>query len=71
MSEDATLSSVVDEQGKPINLFERELIALRATMDVGLMVVNDKAFAKAKAKPIKEDRDNFSPAPAPKYPQSV
>ena len=71
VSEDATLSSVVDEQGKPINLFERELIALRATMDVGLMVVNDKAFAKAKAKPIKEDRDNFSPAPAPKYPQSV
>src|SRR5690625_137504 len=46
ISEDAQLSSIVGEDGTPINLFERELIAIRATMDVGFMVLNDDAFAK-------------------------
>lgn len=46
ISEDAQLSSIVDENGQPINLFERELIAIRATMDIGFMVLNDEAFAK-------------------------
>ena len=46
ISEDAQLSSIVDENGDPINLFERELIAIRATMDVGFMVLKDDAFAK-------------------------
>lgn len=46
ISEDAQLSSIVGEDGNPINLFERELIAIRATMDVGFMVLNDNAFAK-------------------------
>lgn len=46
ISEEAQLSSIVDEKGDPINLFERELIAIRATMDVGFMVLKDDAFAK-------------------------
>lgn len=46
ISEEAQLSSIVDEKGEPINLFERELIAIRATMDVGFMVLKDDAFAK-------------------------
>jgi len=46
ISEEAQLSSIVDETGKPINLFERELIAIRATMDVAFMVLKDDAFAK-------------------------
>ncbi|MDM8100941.1 phage major capsid protein [Oceanobacillus oncorhynchi] len=46
ISEEAQLSSIVDENGEPINLFERELIAIRATMDVGFMVLKDDAFAK-------------------------
>lgn len=46
ISEDAQLSSIVDENGDPINLFERELIAIRASMDVGFMVLKDDAFAK-------------------------
>ena len=46
ISEDAQLSSIVDESGEPINLFERELVAIRATMDVGFMVLKDDAFAK-------------------------
>lgn len=46
ISEDAQLSSIVDENNKPINLFERELVAIRATMDVAFMVLRDDAFAK-------------------------
>lgn len=46
ISEEAQLSSIVDEAGKPVNLFERELIAIRATMDIGFMVLKDDAFAK-------------------------
>lgn len=46
ISEDAQLSSIVGEDGNPVNLFERELIAIRATMDVGFMVLKDDAFAK-------------------------
>src|SRR5690625_4016085 len=46
ISEEAQLSSIVDENGDPINLWERELMAIRATMDVGFMVLKDDAFAK-------------------------
>lgn len=46
ISEEAQLSSIVDENGDPVNLFERELIAIRATMDVAFMVLKDDAFAK-------------------------
>ena len=46
VSEEATLTTITDGEGKAINLFEREMIALRATMDLGLMIANDKAFAK-------------------------
>lgn len=46
ISEEAQLSSIIDENGEPINLWERELMAIRATMDVGFMVLKDDAFAK-------------------------
>ena len=46
ISEEAQLSSIVDENNEPINLWERELMAIRATMDVGFMVLKDEAFAK-------------------------
>lgn len=46
ISEEAQLSSIVDEDNKPVNLWERELMAIRATMDVGFMVLKDDAFAK-------------------------
>lgn len=45
ISEDATLTTVTGEDGKPINLFERDLIALKVTMDFGFMVIKDDAFA--------------------------
>ena len=46
VSEDAQLSTVTNPDGSPVNLYEQELIAIRATMDVGLMLVKDEAFAK-------------------------
>lgn len=45
ISTDATLTTVVDENNVPINLFEREMFALRATMQVGFTTLADDAFA--------------------------
>lgn len=41
----ATLSSIKDEDGEPINLAERDMFALRATMHVGIMLGSDNAFS--------------------------
>lgn len=46
ISEEAQLSTIVNADGSPVNLYEQELIAIRATMDIGFMVVKDEAFAK-------------------------
>lgn len=45
ISEEATLSTLVDENEEPINLFERDMFALRATMHIGFMTLKDDAFA--------------------------
>jgi HK97 family phage major capsid protein len=45
ISEEATLTTIQDENGKPINLFERDMFALRATMHVAFMTLADDAFA--------------------------
>lgn len=52
ISEDSQLSTITASDGKPVNLFEQELIAIRATMDIGFMVVKDEAFAKIEADPL-------------------
>ncbi|MCT4507934.1 MAG: phage major capsid protein [Tepidibacter sp.] len=44
ISEDATLD-VLGEDGKPINLFERDMVALRVTMHVAFMVLKEGAFS--------------------------
>lgn len=49
MSEEAQISTITNEDGTPVNLYEQELVALRVTMDVGLMVIKDDAFAKIQA----------------------
>lgn len=49
ISEDGQLSTVQNEDGTPVNLFEQELIALRVTMDVAFHIADDKAFAKLTA----------------------
>lgn len=49
ISEEAQLSTITNEDGSPINLFEQELVALRVTMDVAFMITKDEAFAKLAA----------------------
>lgn len=46
ISEEGQISTVTNEDGTPVNLFEQEMIAIRATMDVAVMVTKDEAFAK-------------------------
>jgi len=46
ISEEAQLSTLTNADGTPVNLYEQELIAIRATMDVATMIVKDDAFAK-------------------------
>lgn len=45
VSEDATLSTITGADGAPINLFERDMFALRATMHIGFMTLKEDAFA--------------------------
>ncbi|EAE5023166.1 phage major capsid protein [Listeria monocytogenes] len=49
ISEEAQLSTIKNPDNSPVNLFEQELIAMRVTMDVGLMIIKDEAFAKLEA----------------------
>ncbi|RRD29629.1 phage major capsid protein [Streptococcus minor] len=46
ISEEGQISTVKNADGTPINLFEQEMIAIRATMDVAVMVTKADAFAK-------------------------
>lgn len=42
---EGTISSIVGEDGKEINLFERDMQAMRVTMHVAILVVQNEAFA--------------------------
>ncbi|SDI15808.1 phage major capsid protein, HK97 family [Alteribacillus persepolensis] len=44
ISEDATITTITDENGDPVNLFERDMFALRATMHIGFMTLKEDAF---------------------------
>lgn len=46
IDESAQLSTLTNQDGTPVNLFEQELAALRVTMDVAFMIVKDEAFVK-------------------------
>ncbi|MCO6063082.1 phage major capsid protein, partial [Pseudomonas sp. MOB-449] len=45
IDETAQLSTVKNEDGTPVNLFEQDMVALRATMHVALHIADAKAFA--------------------------
>ncbi|MFC5541556.1 phage major capsid protein [Ureibacillus suwonensis] len=45
ISTDATLTTIQDAEGNPINLFERDMFALRVTQQVGFMTLSEDAFA--------------------------
>ena len=44
---EATLTTIAasDAPDKPVSLAERDMVALKATMEVGIMIIEDKAFA--------------------------
>lgn len=42
---EATLTTVKDEEGNPLSLAERDMAAIKATFELGFMVVKDNAFA--------------------------
>ena len=50
VSTDAQLSTIQGADGKPVNLFEQDMFALRATMEVAYLNVKDDAFAILKPK---------------------
>lgn len=53
---EATLQGTLDEDGKPISLAEQDLIAIKATMRIGLLVVKDDAFAVLQ--PVKAEKED-------------
>lgn len=55
---EATLQNTLDADGKPISLAEQDLIAIKATMRLGFLVVKDAAFAALVPKAQTETEEN-------------
>ena len=51
IDDSSQLSTIKDGNSEPINLFERDMLALRATMHVAVHIADDKAFAKFEGTP--------------------
>lgn len=49
ISEEGQVSTMKNSDGTPINLFEQEMVAVRVTMDIAVMVTKTNAFAKLTA----------------------
>lgn len=49
ISEESQISTMKNSDGTPINLFEQEMVAVRVTMDIAVMVTKANAFAKLTA----------------------
>ena len=49
ISEEGQISTMKNSGGTPINLFEQEMVAVRVTMDIAVMVTKANAFAKLTA----------------------
>ena len=45
---EATLQGTLDTDGKPLSLAEQDMIAIKATMRLGYLVIKDNAFAALK-----------------------
>lgn len=52
ISTDAQLSTITNEDGTPVNLFEQDMFALRATMHIGFMTMKEDAFAAIVPAPV-------------------
>lgn len=53
----ATLTTVEDEEGNPLNLAERDMVALKATMSIGFMVTSGDSVAVVKEVPEVDPED--------------
>lgn len=49
ISEEGQISTMKNQDGTPINLFEQEMVAVRVTMDIAVMVTKTNAFARLTA----------------------
>ena len=49
ISEEGQISTMKNQDGTPINLFEQEMVAVRVTMDIAVMVTKANAFARLTA----------------------
>lgn len=49
ISEEGQISTMKNQDSTPINLFEQEMVAVRVTMDIAVMVTKANAFAKLTA----------------------
>ena len=49
ISEEGQISTMKNSDGTPINLFEQEMVAVRVTMDIAVMVTKANSFAKLTA----------------------
>ena len=49
ISEESQISTMKNQDGTPINLFEQEMVAVRVTMDIAVMVTKANAFARLTA----------------------
>lgn len=55
VSDQAQISTITNEDGTPINLFEQEMVALKVTMDVAVLPVKPDAFAAINVSQSAED----------------
>lgn len=46
ISEEGQISTIQNADGTPVNLFEQEMVAIRCTMDIAVMITKTNAFAK-------------------------
>src|SRR5699024_10855002 len=60
-STQATLSTIKNEDGSDVNLYEQELVALRVTMDVATLIADDNAFAKLSLAAADEEEGEETP----------
>ena len=49
ISEEGQISTMKNQDGTPINLFEQEMVAIRCTMDIAVMITKANAFARLTA----------------------
>lgn len=61
VSDSAQLSTLSNEDGSPVNLFEQDMQALRVTMHVACMIIKDEAFSALKM-PVDSDINATMPS---------